>query len=177
MSQARKSLKSLTHAFLIESMGYCEATGVFMRKVSAGRGRAGQSAGHHDKTSGYVVVGLNGTRYLAHRLAWFYVHGEWPEKQIDHRDGCRANNAIENLRPASQAQNNQNQRAGQGKRAGKQIGVYLIRDSGRWKAQIGIAGRRIHLGHFGTEAEAAKAYMDAKVRLHPFQTIIAGVTP
>lgn len=174
MSQARKSLKSLTHAFLIESMGYCEATGVFMRKVSAGPRRAGQSAGHHDKTSGYVVVGLNGTRYLAHRLAWFYVHGEWPEKQIDHRDGCRANNAIKNLRPATQAQNSQNQGPGQGKRVGRQIGVYPAR-AGRWVAQIGIDGKRICLGTFGTKAEAAKAYMDAKVRLHPFQTIIAGV--
>jgi hypothetical protein len=49
-------------------------------------------------------------KYSAHRLAWFYVHGKWPQSGIDHRNGDIGDNRIENLREATQAQNCANKR-------------------------------------------------------------------
>jgi hypothetical protein len=54
---------------------------------------------------GYVVIGILGRRYKAHRLAWLYVHGEWPGRELDHINCDKSDNRIANLRPATRSQN------------------------------------------------------------------------
>lgn len=85
---------------LKEQLDYNPDTGVFTWKVhknGAGGDRFGQVAGCVEHDGGRVIV-LNQKAYRAHRLAWFYVNGKWPEGQILSIDGDRDNTAINNLR-------------------------------------------------------------------------------
>ena len=90
----------LTQARLKKLLSYNTDTGEFRWRVTRrGAARAGSVAGcvRHD---GYVRIAIDGKRYLAHRLAWLYVHGELvPE--LDHANGVRSDNRLDNLRPAT----------------------------------------------------------------------------
>src|SRR5690606_34614864 len=99
----------LTQQRLKELLYYDPETGIFTRLVgrSGPRARAGDVAGS-DNGKGYIRIYVDGRPYKAHRLAWFYMHGEWPE-EIDHRNGERADNRLSNLRPVTRQQNNLNQ--------------------------------------------------------------------
>src|ERR1700761_6742388 len=95
----------ITHAELLRILHYEPVTGEFRWRVKHSRKViAGRVAGHPSKTLGYMMIGINGRVYYAHRLAWFYMTGLWPS-QVDHRDGDRLNNKWENLRLATHGQN------------------------------------------------------------------------
>jgi hypothetical protein len=68
---------------------------------------AGNIAGAK-RSDGYISVGFNNKAYLAHRLIWRFVYGEWPEFEIDHINGDKADNRIENLRACTTAENRRN---------------------------------------------------------------------
>jgi hypothetical protein len=142
----------ITAERLRKLLHYDPETGVFTWRMQRGPAAAGAVAGspHRD---GYVCIGIDGRWYLAHRLAWLYMSGEWPENQIDHHDGKRSNNRIANLRPATHAQNQMNSRAyGQSGRKG------VSWNRGRWQARIRVNRVLIHLGRFDDKEEAAAAY-------------------
>lgn len=107
-------------------------------------------------SNGYVKIHFDGQFFHGHRLAWFLHFGCWPVGLIDHIDGVRSNNAIENLREATPAQNCQNRRA----LRGALKGVTRVQ-SGKWVARIGVEHRRIHLGTFDSADEASAAYASA----------------
>lgn len=133
--------------------------------------RIGDEAGAV-KADGYVVVSLGRRSYQAHRIAWAIAHGRWPEHQIDHIDGNRANNRLSNLRDVPQSVNMQNQRrAMASNRSSSSLGVHYYERTKRWKATLGINGRNKYLGYFATEAEASAAYLAAKRTLHAGCTI------
>lgn len=121
-------------------------------------------AGHVAGTvsNGYIRIIINGSAYLAHRLAWLYVNGKFPEGEIDHVNGTRSDNKISNLRAANRGQNCQNKRSS---RIGLR-GVQRIKKSGKWVAQIGFGGKRYHLGTFDSQSDAASAYADAAAKHH-----------
>jgi hypothetical protein len=112
-----------------------------------------------------------GKRYYAHRLAWLYEYGEFPEKIIDHIDGNRTNNSIHNLRDVSQALNSQNQKEARIDNGTGYLGVTFDKRprTAKYRARIGITGcaKRICLGYFETPELAHLAYLDAKRKLHP----------
>ena len=87
----------LTHDYLISVLEYHSETGVFYWRSSPSVGvRPGSVAGSRtDK--GYVSVKLLGSKYRAHRLAWLYVTGAWPDLEIDHINRDRSDNRIDNL--------------------------------------------------------------------------------
>ena len=105
------------------------------------------------------MMKVNNNKWYAHRLAWLYVHGEWPNGQIDHIDGNKANNAIANLRIATPAQNSARRRTTRKFAPSRGVmphGVGFV-------ARIHHAGKRHYLGYFST-AEAAKAAYEAKAK-------------
>lgn len=164
------SAAPLTAEHLREVLEYDPETGVFRWRVAAGRwGRipAGTVAGSVSKVHGYIHIHLDGVVQNAHRLAWLYTTGEWPKDQIDHVNRDRADNRFCNLREATTAQNMENKRRYRSNTSGHP-GVHWRSFCGLWQARIGIAGKRVSLGHWPTVEEAAAAYVAAKAQMHPF---------
>ncbi len=118
---------------------------------------------------GYVVivVTVDGkeTYSLGHRVAWAFQTGNWPEHEVDHRDGDRSNNQWDNLRKATHQQNQWNKGRSNRNRSGFK-GVHQHSQSGRWIAQIRAHGRTRHLGVFDTPEQAAIAYESASAVTH-----------
>lgn len=162
---------SLTARRLRELFTYSEDSGVFSRRVAKdGRFHIGQQVGTR-KDNGYLHFSIDGRKYMAHRLAWLYVHGEWPVGDIDHIDGNRANNRIGNLRAVSRAVNLQNLRApkSHNKSTGL-LGAYR-HESGRFTSRIKVSGRDKYLGLFDTAEQAHAAYLAAKREMHEGSTL------
>jgi len=115
-------------------------------------------------TNGYWRINIGYDRYLAHRLAWFYVHGIWPCKDIDHINGDRCDNRISNLRLADKWQNNGNSEAYCTSSTGLK-GIYWDRQLGRYSARIMVNGKRKYWGAFDTPELAHEAYREADIAL------------
>lgn len=162
-----EQLRSVVH--------YDPETGVFTRTVRlAQRHHVGDRAdtevtGGHLK--GYRRVSLFSERHLAHRLAWLYVHGTWPEKHIDHINGVKGDNRIENLREADDKLNIENTRTARADNAIGLLGVHLHKETNRWRARLQTNGKALHLGLFDTPEEAHAAYLVAKRKHHEGCTI------
>ncbi len=143
---------------------YCPETGEFTWKVSDlfSNGRnaqyGGKKAGSID-TEGYVIVVVNRTNYKGHRLAWYYMTGDWPDEQIDHRDTVRSNNIWTNLRLATNQMNQFNKGPNKNNRSGIK-GIFPATANRRhpWMAKIVMNGEKHHLGYFSSKEEAAAAY-------------------
>ena len=116
----------------------------------------------------YPRIAIDGKLYRVHRLAWLYVHGVWPEKQLDHKDGVRNNAALDNLRPATQSENNQNQKRAHKRNKSGYLGVCFDKKTSKWRSAITLNYKTTHLGYFDTPAEAHEKYLEAKSKLHPF---------
>jgi hypothetical protein len=139
---------------------YEPVTGILRwREPPNRRIQRGSAAGTMSR--GYVWVRLNGKRYAAHRLAWFYMTGEWPKADIDHRNCRRDDNSWANLRAASRMENARNMGV---KRNGLK-GVAYDRARQRFMARIKVRGQTVYLGRFSTEKEAHAAYAAAANRL------------
>lgn len=149
---------------------YDPGTGEFTRKVRTARcvrvgGRAGSV---HPR--GYVHIKIGRYSYAAHRLAWLYVHGEWPRGQIDHVNGQRSDNRLSNLRVCAQSENQQNTTLLRESASGLR-GVGWHKASGKWRARISVAGVTKNLGTFPDRASAVAAYLQAKRVCHAFQPV------
>ena len=153
-SLTAKKLRSLLH--------YNPGTGVFIWLVAKKGHRAGLPAGA-DHNRGYRTITVNGAAYLAHRLAWLYMTGEWPKHLIDHKDGDKKNNRWENLREATPRQNGQNRGAQKNSKSGVK-GVSWSLLHGKWTARIKAGGVYRNLGYFSTIDAAADAYNEAAQR-------------
>lgn len=103
----------LTQTRLKEVLEYNFETGELVW-IERRAGRTfGKSAGGVDKGHGYIQIRINDRLYLAHRLIWLYVHGKFPsgeKNQLDHIDGNKTNNRLENLRECSRTENARNQK-------------------------------------------------------------------
>lgn len=119
---------------------------------------------------GYRKVTFGGVTYLCHRLAWAIHYGEQPPEIIDHIDGNRLNNKIENLRKSDSFHNLQNQRKPmKSNKTSNYLGV--SRFKGRWRAKIKANGKYVFLGYHETEEQARDAYIEAKRKIHQGCTI------
>lgn len=128
---------------------------------------AGREAGS-PHNEGYTRVSLNGTRFLAHRLAWALHYGAWPLDQIDHINGDRADNRISNLRQANNTANSRN--AGVGKRnTTGVIGVCWCKNRNKWQAAITVDRITRFLGYYTDKeaAIAARKRAEEKYGFHP----------
>lgn len=156
----QEQLKAMLH--------YNAKTGVFTWKVHCGKGHIGNVAGYISDR-GYIKITIAGKRYKGHRLAWFYMKGVWPDDQLDHRDTDRSNNLWNNIRPATNSLNAQNQRRAKITNSTGFLGV--MKYGAKFRAEIAIEGVRRKLGVFDSAVEAHEVYLKAKRHLHPGCTI------
>lgn len=107
--------------------------------------RPGDRAGT-TRPDGRRQISVDGDTYLASRLAWFYMTGEWPKNEIDHRNRIKGDDRWENLRDATHSENQFNRDWAE--RSGECRGICV--DGNQYKVMIGNE----HLGHYKTFEEA-----------------------
>jgi hypothetical protein len=149
---------------LREILEYQPETGLFFWKKKRSGISVGQLAGGKDR-DGYIRIKIDNVKYGAHRLAWMYVHGDFPKNFIDHINGVKSDNRICNIRDVTRSENMQNLFKPQGKNI--YIGVYKNSRSNNWYSKIEVNGKQIRLGTFKTPEEANIAYKKAKLLYHP----------
>lgn len=125
------------------------------------RGRRRRAAGYVNSW-GYRVIMIDGRNYRANRLAWLYVRGELPADEIDHINMVRDDDRFTNLRPATRTLNNANRKPYRNNSSGFK-GV--VRRGNRWRAEIRLNRKSIHLGCFATPETAHAAYAAAAEKL------------
>jgi len=135
-----------------------------------GKNRVAGNAAGHLNLDGYIVVEVAGKGIAAHRIVWLMHSGKWPSGEIDHINGVRDDNRIENLRDVVRQTNSENRRRpAKGSRTGF-LGVTMLGD-GRYRARIRTGAKLISLGVFETAEQAYTAYVEAKRKLHEGCTI------
>ena len=97
----------ITQSILASHLTYSPSSGLFTWNQQRGRVKKGEIAGTVN-SNGYTQIRINGRIYLAHRLAWLYVHGEFPKPMIDNVNRNRQDNKIQMLSLATKRQNAQN---------------------------------------------------------------------
>jgi hypothetical protein len=107
---------------------------------------------------GYLIVSLCDKAWLAHRIAWLIVTGEWPAYQVDHINGDKSDNRWSNLRAANNSQNHANI----GLLSSNTSGLKgVVRTRRKWGAQIQVSKKNLWLGNFDCPAAASFAYQIA----------------
>ncbi|TCK87352.1 HNH endonuclease [Paraburkholderia sp. BL9I2N2] len=140
----------LTQSELKEIVHYDPDTGAFTWVKSSGNRRAGSRAGSINGTAEgkkYRRVSINKTLYLEHRLAIFWMTGEWPTEQVDHENRIEWDNRWLNIRPAIPEENMCNRRLFSNNKSGIK-GVHWSKQQKKWAAQINVRGKQRLLGHF-----------------------------
>lgn len=154
----------ITHEELIQVMTYDPQTGVFSWNKKRNGIRNMDNAGCVTKR-GYVNIYINYKKYLAHRLAWFYVYGEWPSKQIDHINGDKSDNRISNLRLANGSENQLNRWIDSRNTSGIK-GVCWHKNNKKWQASASLGGKEYYLGQYVNIKDAEKAVVDFREKHH-----------
>lgn len=155
-----KYLKGITHADLKKVLSYDAETGNFTWKIVKQGMQKNMKAGAQ-KSNGYIKICINKIQYHAHRLAWLYMTGEWPKKELDHINGVRSDNKWKNLREVTRTENNMNQKISSANTSGY-IGVHWAKREQKWNAYIKKNRKRKHLGYFDNYEEAVAARKKAE---------------
>ena len=164
MTKVNKAKEALVdQEFLKHILFWDDVSNVFRWLRPLGRGtRIGSVAGCIDKSDGYRRITIKGVLYQAHRLVWLYHYNEWPEDQIDHIDGDKLNNHIDNLRVVTQQENRKNQKIPRNNTSGV-TGVYFAKHAKKWCARIQVDDKLIHLGYFDNFEDAVAARKAAEI--------------
>lgn len=153
----------LTQERLRELLTYDPETGIFTYNVRRGKNgkwsrRGGRVAGSLDTSVGYLQIGIDYERHYAHRLAWFWMTGEWPKDRIDHEDTDGTNNKWSNLRPANASLNGANRGVSKVNKLGLK-GVSWSKTAKAYRSDITVRGEKILIGKFSCPAAAHFAYL------------------
>lgn len=174
-------MKSVTPEILRQLLRYDPETGkLFWRErgpewFTAGKDSAAHNAAKWNarfagreainsagSSHGYLDGAILGIGVLAHRVAFAITHGRWPVG-VDHIDGDKRNNRLDNLREADQAENTLNCKIRSDNPSGA-AGIWQLKRGG-WRARIKKAGTVTDLGQFDTKEAAVAARKDAELRL------------
>ena len=155
----------ITQSELKEKLNYDQETGIFTWKVkSSNRIKIGNVAGSIGNF-GYVIITIDKKHYVAHRLAWLYVNNILPTKDIDHINGNRADNRIENLREATRSENSCNSKLRSNNVSGIK-GISWHNAAKKWEASINVNGIKKYLGIFDSKDLAELVITEARNKYH-----------
>lgn len=144
---------------LKENFKYSRETGQLIRKAKRFTNKClvGKPAGCLSP-DGYIRVSVNNCLYLAHRIIWAMHDNNFDERMlIDHVDGDRSNNRLENLRPLS---HQDNLRAYNKAKLRSNYGIWWRKDIKKWRAGLKVNGRSVFLGQFAKRSQAKKAVQE-----------------
>ncbi|EFC9528522.1 HNH endonuclease [Escherichia coli] len=142
---------------------YCKRTGVLTYKKKCGIKMPGQIAGSVNKNN-YINLGIEKKRYYAHRIIWEMHNGTIPDGyQVDHINGIRSDNRIENLRIVKNSENSKNQKRKSTNKSGM-TGVSWDTQTQRWRAHITVNGKMISLGRYIHKLDALTARKNAEIK-------------
>jgi hypothetical protein len=151
------TLRILTQSDVKAKLNYDESTGLFTWINSdSPLVKNGSVAGNVNR-NGYCYIGLYREVYRAHRLAWLYVTGKNPTRQIDHINGNKSDNRFANLREASNLKNTRNRNLNSNNKSGYR-GVSWAAHANKWVAHVMAKGKRKKLGYYKTALSASKAF-------------------
>lgn len=134
--------------FIIKNFEYCQKELKLKRN--------GKVVFGYNHSKGYKVISIMNKMIYVHRIILFLVNGRWPNV-VDHIDGNKANNSHFNLRDCTIRENQNNLKC---HRDGKLVGA--IKEKNKWKSNIKIKNKTIHLGFFNSEKDASLAYLKAR---------------
>lgn len=118
---------------------------------------------NHD---GYTRIKLCGNYYMAHRIIWTLVYGNWPKDSIDHIDGNPSNNIPSNLRVVNHKTNCKNRKLYKNNNTGY---VGISKSGDRYRARIHVDGKEKSLGYFDSIEEAIKSREQANKKYNYHQ--------
>jgi hypothetical protein len=157
-------IQMLTQSQVQHVLKYDADTGVFTWIVPTNtRIKAGDVAGCMND-NGYLRIQVLGKQYKFHRLAWLYVYGQFPDCEIDHVNGNRADNRIENLRLATSKQNKENVKLNSRSTTGYR-GVHWDKSRQKWLAHVTSNRKHHNLGRFDDVNDAINAVKQARNQL------------
>lgn len=121
--------------------------------------KTGKEIGYNNG-KGYLRTQVKDNKVVLHQLAWVLVYGEVPSMDIDHINGNKMDNRLDNLRLVSRGANLQNSKVYRG--------FWWNKLAKKWSVAVKINYKAIHIGYFDTELDARAAYIRAKRELHPY---------
>lgn len=147
----------MTHEECLKLFSYDKESGKLYWKIKPNdRTHVGTECGHI-MNCGYKHISYKGKKYLAHRLIWFIQNAVWPEKQLDHINGLKLDNRLENLREVTNRMNANNLKQ---HRQGHLVGSSFDKRRNKWQSYIKLDKVRKHLGYFQTQLEAHSTYIN-----------------
>lgn len=163
-------MTEITQDDLVSQLTYNPTTGEFHWVVSKGNRKSGSIAGSIGY-QGYRSIHINHHSYQAHRLAWLITYRAFPFGEIDHINGNKADNRIENLRDVTRSLNKQNTKKAYSGNSSGLLGASWCNTQRKYLSQICINGKVKHLGYYEVPELAHQAYLTAKRSLHAGGTI------
>ena len=152
------SKNDITQTELKSKLNYDLNTGIFTWVKN------GKIAGYAKK-GGYIFIRLPNKLYRAHKLAWLYMYGEIPSMEVDHINGNKHNNAIQNLRLSTSSENKYNAKLRKDSTS-KVKGLHWYKKLKKWQINIQVNKKRLHLGYEKDFFEACCVIASARNKLH-----------
>lgn len=155
----------LTQSKLKDELSYDKVTGNFTRLKDKGRlSKKGDIAGTLGSL-GYIIIKIQGKAYKAHRLAWLYIYGKFPNKNLDHINGIKDDNRLENLRECTQQENCYNRVARTGSKSGIK-NVCWHKRTKTWHVVLSFKGKSFFIGQFKDLEFAELVAIEARIKYH-----------
>lgn len=153
---------NITQAKLLEMLEYRDGE-LYWKKPNSNRLKVGEVAGCIE-AKGYRVIMVKGKKYKTHKLVWLMFHGTLPAT-LDHINGIKSDNRVENLRLSSISENNQNCTLRKDNRSGVK-NVCLHKGTGKWGVSLSVRGQAKHFGLFEDLELAALVAYEAREKYH-----------
>jgi hypothetical protein len=153
---------TLTQEILLEAFEYKEGI-LYWKNPTSRSVKIGNEVGCKN-SNGYRLASIKGKYIQTHRAIFLMHYGYLPE-YVDHIDGNKSNNKVENLRAVTKAQNAWNSKLPSTNKSGIR-GVSWNKQTNKWRVAINVNGRAIHLGRFSDIKDAQKVIESARIQYH-----------